>query len=395
MRTSFIEDLQSDFAVAEQYVSTAGETAWEELSIGMTLPPNTTSIVAYMKYESGTDVFFDDLKIELNAVPVAMVVQENHYYPFGMGMKGLDYTAPSPNVENKFTFNGVERNTSLSMNIIETKFRMGDTQLGRWWQIDPKPTMHESTYTMMGNNPMRYADPRGDTVLIRNGWGKTFEYRDGKLFRNGAEYTGKVRGFVKKAVNALNQIGSCAAGGELVNKLVSSTSNYTIRRGDNRFEANSTTAAQRARTSPNALMPPQDNIGRGGTIYWRPSGTTGGPDQNGNTSRPAFIGLTHELGHAESASRGMQDNSFFAPNHPQVEFQRIKNDEYNAAHWENRVRSEHQLPLREFYTRDSNGAGFMRLINAGTTLSINPSTPINNNHDFSQDCIICQYYGNQ
>jgi hypothetical protein len=39
MRTSFIEDLQSDFAVAEQYVSTAGETAWEELAIGMTLPP--------------------------------------------------------------------------------------------------------------------------------------------------------------------------------------------------------------------------------------------------------------------------------------------------------------------------------------------------------------------
>jgi hypothetical protein len=35
----------------------------------MTLPPNTTSIVAYMKYEGGTEVYFDDLKIELNAVP--------------------------------------------------------------------------------------------------------------------------------------------------------------------------------------------------------------------------------------------------------------------------------------------------------------------------------------
>jgi hypothetical protein len=67
----------------------------------MTLPPNTTSVVAYMKYEGGTEVYFDDLKIELNAVPTAVVVQENHYYPFGMGMKGLDYVAPSPNVENK------------------------------------------------------------------------------------------------------------------------------------------------------------------------------------------------------------------------------------------------------------------------------------------------------
>jgi hypothetical protein len=86
----------------EQYVSTAGETAWEELAIGMNLPPNTTSIVAYMKYEGGTEVYFDDLKIEITDKPVAMVVQENHYYPFGLGMKGLDYVAPSPNVENKF-----------------------------------------------------------------------------------------------------------------------------------------------------------------------------------------------------------------------------------------------------------------------------------------------------
>jgi RHS repeat-associated protein len=157
----------SILSTQEQYVSTAGETAWEELAIGMTLPPNTTSIVAYMKYEGGTEVYFDDLKIELNAVPVAVVVQENQYYPFGLGMKGLDYTAPSPNVENKFTFNRVERNTSLSMNIIETKFRMGDTQLGRWWQIDPKPTMHESTYAIMGNNPIKNADPLGDTLLTK------------------------------------------------------------------------------------------------------------------------------------------------------------------------------------------------------------------------------------
>jgi hypothetical protein len=55
-----------------------------------------------MKYDSGTDVFFDDLKIEMNPTPVAVVTQENYYYPFGLSMKGLDYTAPSPNRENRF-----------------------------------------------------------------------------------------------------------------------------------------------------------------------------------------------------------------------------------------------------------------------------------------------------
>jgi hypothetical protein len=120
----------------EQYVSTAGETAWEELAIGMTLPPNTTSVVAYMKYESGTEVYFDDLKIELNAVPTAMVVQENHYYPFGLGMKGLDYVQ-NINQENKFTFNGgSEFEKKLNLNFIETPHRLLDVQLGRFVQAD-------------------------------------------------------------------------------------------------------------------------------------------------------------------------------------------------------------------------------------------------------------------
>jgi RHS repeat-associated protein len=148
----------------EQYVSTAGETAWEELSIGMTLPPNTTSVVAYMKYEGGTEVYFDDLKIELSAVPVAMVVQENQYYPFGLGMKGLDYVAPSPNVENKFTFNGqTEKETKLGLNWHETAFRRYDPQLGRFHQIDPLADLFTgiTPFQFGYNNPVLFNDPTG------------------------------------------------------------------------------------------------------------------------------------------------------------------------------------------------------------------------------------------
>jgi RHS repeat-associated protein len=162
MRTSFIEDLQSDFAVAEQYVSTIGETAWEELSIGMTLPANTTSVVAYMKYESGTEVYFDDLKIELNAVPVAMVVQENHYYPFGLGMKGLDYVQ-NVNQENKFQYNGKEKQPELSLNWYDYGARNYDAQIGRWHNIDPMADamVNWSPYNYVFNNPIRMIDPDG------------------------------------------------------------------------------------------------------------------------------------------------------------------------------------------------------------------------------------------
>jgi hypothetical protein len=67
------------------------------------------------------------LKIELYAVPVAMVVQENHYYPFGLGMKGLDYVQ-NVNQENKFTFNGKEKQTELGLNQYDFHARGFDYQ---------------------------------------------------------------------------------------------------------------------------------------------------------------------------------------------------------------------------------------------------------------------------
>jgi RHS repeat-associated protein len=116
-----------------------------------------------MKYEGGTDVFFDDLKIEITDKPVAMVVQENHYYPFGLGMKGLDYVAPSPNVENKFTFNGKEKQTELGLNHYDFSARSYDVQIGRTTTLDPHgdsyPNM--SGYSFLNNNPLITIDPTG------------------------------------------------------------------------------------------------------------------------------------------------------------------------------------------------------------------------------------------
>ncbi len=91
------------------------------------------------------------------------ITSENHYYPFGLGQKGPWYASVAP--ENKYLFNGIERNTDWGLNLDMADFRAYDPTVGRWWQVDPIIKFHESIYAGFANSPLLFSDYMGADTL--------------------------------------------------------------------------------------------------------------------------------------------------------------------------------------------------------------------------------------
>lgn len=119
-------------------------------------------IFVYCSNESKYDVFFDNLHVTHNR---GRILEETHYYPFGLTMAGISSKALKSNyAENKRKYNdGTELNTDFDLNWYETNFRSLDPQIGRFHQIDPFAEASDSwtPYAYANDNPILFNDPTG------------------------------------------------------------------------------------------------------------------------------------------------------------------------------------------------------------------------------------------
>jgi RHS repeat-associated protein len=94
--------------------------------------------------------------------PLNEILQEQHYYPFGMNLGGLDYVQ---GVANAYQFNGKEKQTGHGLNWYDYGARMYDPVIGRWGGVDVLGDVEHSIsmtpFNFVADNPILNIDPFG------------------------------------------------------------------------------------------------------------------------------------------------------------------------------------------------------------------------------------------
>ncbi|PRY09797.1 RHS repeat-associated protein, partial [Pontibacter ummariensis] len=144
-------------------LSSEANGGWEELELAYAAEEDGFAEV-YVANESEEEAYFDDMSVSVTS---PMLVQENHYDPWGLNLVGLEKQGTP---DHKFQYNGKEKQTELGLNWMDYGARMYDAQIGRWHVVDPLADIapDRTPYHFVSNNPINRIDPTGLTDFTLN-----------------------------------------------------------------------------------------------------------------------------------------------------------------------------------------------------------------------------------
>jgi RHS repeat-associated protein len=130
---------------------------WQPLATDKFVAKKTGFIYIYTSNESQTDVYFDNLVVVHNSGPL---LEETHYYPFGLTMAGISSKALGKQ-ENNYKFNGKEIQKQEfadgnGLEMYDFKYRFYDMQIGRFFNQDrlADKFAYMTPYQFCSNNPI-------------------------------------------------------------------------------------------------------------------------------------------------------------------------------------------------------------------------------------------------
>ncbi|OJJ15564.1 hypothetical protein BKI52_37400 [marine bacterium AO1-C] len=139
---------QNAVKTGKVFVTSLATAGWEKLSLDIDIPENGILQIYTANESSDKNVWFDDLKVVFTP---QLIVQENHYYPFGLEMAGINKLNKP---EHRWKFQGQEEQKEFGLNWSSFKYRNADVALGRFFSVDPlaEDYVYNSTYAFSENN---------------------------------------------------------------------------------------------------------------------------------------------------------------------------------------------------------------------------------------------------